>query len=96
MQKWQKSVPEIHGVESGDITKRIPLNPLGRALENLAVAQLVKNFPHFVLDTKIHYRVYNIPQLDNILKLMNEDHKLTFCIFMIHVNIILPYMTTAS
>jgi hypothetical protein len=27
MQKWQKSVPEIHGVENGDITEWIPLNP---------------------------------------------------------------------
>jgi hypothetical protein len=47
MQKWQKSFPEIHGVESGDITKWIPLNPLGRVLEKLAVAQLVEIFPTF-------------------------------------------------
>jgi hypothetical protein len=67
---------------------------VGQSPREASSRSVGRNIPHLLLDPKIHYRVHNILHLDNILKIINKDHTLTFCIFMIHINIILPYMTT--
>jgi hypothetical protein len=43
-------------------------------LENLVFKQLVEEFPPFLRNPKVHYRVHTSPSLDPVLRWLNPIH----------------------
>jgi hypothetical protein len=73
------------------------LTPWCRTLfEKLTVTQLVKNYPAFLWDPKVHYRVYKSLPLDPILTQPNPVRPINTYLPKIHLNVILPPFLVVS
>ena len=67
------------------------LTPWSRILlEKLTSFHLVKKFPAFFWNPKVHYRIYKCPPPVPILSQIDPVHVPTFHFLKIHLNIILP------
>jgi hypothetical protein len=66
-------------------------NPWCRILfEKLIVTQLVKKYPAFLRNQKVHHRVHKSPPLDSILSQPNPVHPIDPYLPKVHINVILP------
>jgi hypothetical protein len=58
--------------------------------EKLIVTQLVKKYPAFLWNPKVHYRVQTSPPLDPVLSQLNPVHPIDPYLLKVHLNVILP------
>jgi hypothetical protein len=83
-----------------DIMKTLPvylLTPWWRILfEKLFVTQLVKKYPAFLQNPKVHHHVHKSPPLDPILSQMNPAHPIDPYLQKVHFNVILPSRPRSS
>jgi hypothetical protein len=67
------------------------LTPWCRILfEKLIVTQLVKKYPAFLWNLKVHHRVHKSPPLDPNLSQPNPVRPIDPCLPKVHFNVILP------
>jgi hypothetical protein len=67
------------------------LTPWCRILfKQLIVTQLVKKYPAFLWNPKVHYRVHTSPPLDPILSQLNPVRHIDPYLPKVHFNVILP------
>jgi hypothetical protein len=64
--------------------------------EKLIVTQLVKKYPDFLWNPKVHYRVHTSPPLDPILSRLNPVRPIDPYSPKVHLNVILPPMPRSS
>jgi hypothetical protein len=67
------------------------LTPWRRIFEKLIVTQLVKKYPAFLWNPKVHYRVQKSPLLDPILSQLNSVRPIDPHLSKAHLNVILPH-----
>jgi hypothetical protein len=73
------------------------LTPWCRILfEKLIVTHLVKKYPTFLWNLKVHHRVHKSPPLDPILSQMNPVCPIYPCLPEVHFNVIHPPMPRSS
>jgi hypothetical protein len=58
--------------------------------EKLVVTQLVKKYPTFLWNPKVHYRVHTSPPLDPILSQLNPVRPIDPYLPKVHLNVIVP------
>jgi hypothetical protein len=58
--------------------------------EKLIVTQLVKKYPAFLWNPKVHYRVHTSPPLDPIMNQLNPVRPIDPYLSKVHLNVILP------
>jgi hypothetical protein len=61
-----------------------------------SVTQLVKKYPAFLWNPKVHYRVHKSPPLDPILSKANPVRPIDSYLPKVHLNIILPHSLISS
>lgn len=66
------------------------------SIQQPRVIQLVLQIPCRAWEQKIHYRVHKSQPQDPVLSQLNRVHTLTSCLFIIHFNIILLSILSAS
>jgi hypothetical protein len=59
-------------------------------IEKLIVTQLVKKYPAFLWNPKVHYRVHRNPPLDPILSQLNSVRPIDPYLPQVQLNVILP------
>jgi hypothetical protein len=110
MQKSSSSMAELVGRDKNisvfyTIQKRqyiskhytILITPWCRILfEKPIVTQLVKKYPAFLRNPKVHHRVHKSPPLDPILSQPNPVHPINPYLPNVHLNVILPPMPRSS
>jgi hypothetical protein len=64
--------------------------------EKLIVTHLVKKYPAFLCNPKVHYRVHTSAPLDPILSQLKPVHLIDPCFPKVHLNVILPTMPRSS
>jgi hypothetical protein len=73
------------------------LTPWCRTLfEKLIVTQLVKKYPAFLWNPKVHYRVHTSPPMDPILSQLNPVRPIDPYLPKVHLNVINPLTSRSS
>jgi hypothetical protein len=72
------------------------LTPWCRIFEKLIVTQLVKKYPAFLRNPKVHHRAHKSPPLDPILSQPNPVRPIDPYLPKVHLNVILPPMPRSS